>query len=172
MEAFWALQIQACLVPIMAYSRNTLTMTKVHWPWPKYTDHDQSTLTMTKVHWPWPKYADHDQNTLTMTKVYWPWTKYADRDQSTLTMTKKDKNGINRIMDNILKRTLMISPSTPREILYIETGNITKLPECGDLCGNITEFGVSESDPPRSRTMWYCHTDLQMKVVLFLYPTV
>ncbi len=24
---------------------------------------------------------------------------------------------------------------------------ITKLPESGDLCGNITEFGVAEGDP-------------------------
>ncbi len=27
---------------------------------------------------------------------------------------------------------------------------ITKLPESGDLCGNITEFGVAEGDPPIS----------------------
>ncbi len=26
--------------------------------------------------------------------------------------------------------------------------NITKLPESGDLCGNITELGVAEGDPP------------------------
>ncbi len=25
--------------------------------------------------------------------------------------------------------------------------NITKLPESGDLCGNITEFGVTEGSP-------------------------
>ncbi len=25
---------------------------------------------------------------------------------------------------------------------------ITKLPDSGDLCGNITEFGVVEDDPP------------------------
>ncbi len=25
---------------------------------------------------------------------------------------------------------------------------ITKLPDSGDLCGNITEFGVAEGDPP------------------------
>ncbi len=55
---------------------------------------------------------------------------------------------------------------------------ITKLPEFGDLCGNITEFGVAEgfylssqgeADPPPSQTKWYCHTDLQMKVVKMFY---
>ena len=34
--------------------------------------------------------------------------------------TKNEK--INRIMDNILKRILMVPQSTPREALYIETG--------------------------------------------------
>ncbi len=28
--------------------------------------------------------------------------------------------------------------------------DITKLPESGDLCANITEFGVVEGDPPPS----------------------
>ncbi len=49
---------------------------------------------------------------------------------------------------------------------------ITKLPEAGDLCGNIIEFGVVEGDPSPPQMNWYCHTDLQTKVVLFLYPTV
>ncbi len=49
---------------------------------------------------------------------------------------------------------------------------ITKLPESGDLCGNITEFGVAEGNPPPPQTKRYFHIDLQTKVVLFLYPTV
>ncbi len=40
------------------------------------------------------------------------------------------------------------------------------------MYGNITEFGVANGDPPPPQTKWYCHTDLQMKAVLFLYPTV
>ena len=35
---------------------------------------------------------------------------------------KTDNEKINRIMDNILKRILMVPQSTPREALYIETG--------------------------------------------------
>ncbi len=45
---------------------------------------------------------------------------------------------------------------------------ITKLAESGDLCDNITE--VDLLPPPQMK--WYCYTDLQMKVILFLYPTV
>ncbi len=53
-------------------------------------------------------------------------------------------------------------------------------PESGDLCGNITEFGVAEEhlkpqgegDLPPPQTQSYCHTVHQMTVVLFLYPTV
>ncbi len=48
---------------------------------------------------------------------------------------------------------------------------MTKLPESGDLCGNITEFGVAEGDPPSPQMKLYCHTDIQTKIVLFLYPT-
>ncbi len=44
---------------------------------------------------------------------------------------------------------------------------ITKLPESSDLCGNITEFGVAEGHTLPCQTKWYCHTDLQIKVVLF-----
>ncbi len=55
-----------------------------------------------------------------------------------------------------------------------------KQPESGDLCGNITEFGgggritwASRAKVllPPPQTKCYCHTDLQTKVVLFLYPT-
>ena len=35
---------------------------------------------------------------------------------------KTENENINRIMDNILKRILMVPQSTPREALYIETG--------------------------------------------------
>ncbi len=55
-----------------------------------------------------------------------------------------------------------------------------KQPESGDLCGNITEFGVAEEhlsqqgegDLPSPQTKRYCHTVHQTKFVLFLYPTV
>ncbi len=30
--------------------------------------------------------------------------------------------------------------------------NITKLPEFGDLCGNMTEYGMAEGDQPLSQT--------------------
>ena len=36
--------------------------------------------------------------------------------------TKTENEKINKIMDNILKRILMVPQSTPREVLYIETG--------------------------------------------------
>ena len=36
--------------------------------------------------------------------------------------TKTEMKEINRILDGILKRILMVPPSTPREVLYIETG--------------------------------------------------
>ena len=36
--------------------------------------------------------------------------------------TKSEQTRINRIMDNIIKRILMVPQSTPREVLYIETG--------------------------------------------------
>ncbi len=32
-------------------------------------------------------------------------------------------------------------------ILCCLAGSITKLPECGDLCGNMSEFGVVEGSP-------------------------
>ena len=35
---------------------------------------------------------------------------------------KEEKGTINRILDNIIKRVLMVPTSTPRENLYIETG--------------------------------------------------
>ena len=35
---------------------------------------------------------------------------------------KTEQEKINRIMDNIIKRILMVTQSTPREALYIETG--------------------------------------------------
>ncbi len=53
--------------------------------------------------------------------------------------------------------------------IEIQQNTITKLPESGDLCGNITEFGVVEGDPLPPQTKWYCHTDLQTKVVLFVF---
>ncbi len=56
--------------------------------------------------------------------------------------------------------------------LIIHSNSITKLPESGDLCSNITEFGVLEGDPPPPQTKWYCHTDLQKNIILFLYLTV
>ncbi len=37
---------------------------------------------------------------------------------------------------------------------------ITKLPESGDLCGNITEFGVAEGDSLPLQMKWYCNTNL------------
>ncbi len=50
----------------------------------------------------------------------------------------------------------------------------------GDLCHNITEFGVAEDhmslqgegDLLPRQTQWNCYTVYQMKIVLFLYPTV
>ena len=35
---------------------------------------------------------------------------------------KEEKGTINRILDNIIKRVLMVPTSTPRENVYIETG--------------------------------------------------
>ncbi len=46
-------------------------------------------------------------------------------------------------------------------------GAITKLPQSGVLCDNITEFGVAEDLLP-PQTKWYCHTAHQTKVVLSL----
>ncbi len=46
---------------------------------------------------------------------------------------------------------------------------ITKLPESGDLCGNITEFGVAEGDPSPPQTKWYYHRDRQTNVVLYCF---
>ncbi len=43
---------------------------------------------------------------------------------TTINLTKTDEKEINRILDSIIKRTLMVPPSTPREVLYIETGLI------------------------------------------------
>lgn len=39
-----------------------------------------------------------------------------------LNLSTKEEGEMNRIFDSILKRTLMVPPSTPREVLYIETG--------------------------------------------------
>ncbi len=52
---------------------------------------------------------------------------------------------------------------------------ITKLPESGDLYGNITSFGVAEGSRARRTKVIHRHpkgsnityTDLQTKVVLF-----
>jgi hypothetical protein len=41
---------------------------------------------------------------------------------ATWNLNKKDTNEFNKILDRILKRTLMVPPSTPRETLYMETG--------------------------------------------------
>ena len=35
---------------------------------------------------------------------------------------KKENKDINNILDNILRRILMVPRTTPREVLYIETG--------------------------------------------------
>ena len=40
----------------------------------------------------------------------------------TRTPSKKENKDINNILDNILKRILMVPRTTPREVLYIETG--------------------------------------------------
>ncbi len=64
------------------------------------------------------------------------------------------------------------------ESIYITTFyvfidyTITKLPESSDLYDDITEFGVAEGDPPPPQTKRYYHTDLQMKFVFYIYPTV
>ncbi len=50
--------------------------------------------------------------------------------------------------------------------VFIVLNTITKLPESGVLCDNITEFGVAEDhlSPqgechlPPPQTKWYCHT--------------
>ena len=39
-------------------------------------------------------------------------------------ITKKNMTDINRILDNILKRILMTPVTTPREVIYMETGLI------------------------------------------------
>ena len=36
--------------------------------------------------------------------------------------TNKENKDINSMLDNIIKRTLMVPQTTPREVLYIETG--------------------------------------------------
>ncbi len=69
-----------------------------------------------------------------------------------------------------------VIPLTVKSCVYVKA----KQPESGDLCGNITEFGVAEehlslqgdSDLPPPQMKWYCHTVHQTKVVLFLYSTV
>ena len=40
----------------------------------------------------------------------------------TRTPTKKETKELNNILDNIIKRILMVPRTTPREVLYIETG--------------------------------------------------
>jgi len=40
----------------------------------------------------------------------------------TMELTNKDIEDLNRILDNIIKRTLVTPTSTPREVLYIEVG--------------------------------------------------
>ena len=42
----------------------------------------------------------------------------------TWNLKRKEEKEINRILDNVLKRILLIPTSTPREVLYIETGLI------------------------------------------------
>ena len=42
----------------------------------------------------------------------------------TWNLKKKEEKEINQILDNVLKRILMVPTSTPREVLYIETGLI------------------------------------------------
>jgi hypothetical protein len=37
-------------------------------------------------------------------------------------LTKAEMKNINRIMENIITRILMVPPTTPKELLYIETG--------------------------------------------------
>ncbi len=52
---------------------------------------------------------------------------------------------------HLMWRTLLIYPVTIdnlsfnlENIIILPFYIITKLPECGDLCGNITEFGMAE----------------------------
>ena len=40
----------------------------------------------------------------------------------TRTPTKKENKDINNILDNIIKRIIMVPRTTPREVLYMETG--------------------------------------------------
>ena len=70
--------------------------------------------------------------------------------------------------------TCVIHLTTPQ--MYCMCDTITKLPECGVMCGNITEFRVAEDhlslqgegDPPPPQTKWYCHTAHHTQVVLCL----
>jgi hypothetical protein len=41
---------------------------------------------------------------------------------TTWNLNKKQTKDINQILDTILKRTLMVPPTTPREVIYMETG--------------------------------------------------
>ena len=64
--------------------------------------------------------------------------------------TKSEQTRINRIMDNIIKRTLMVPQSTPREALYIETGLLD--PET--ICAKnriMMEHRLANSNPRMNR---------------------
>ena len=48
----------------------------------------------------------------------------------TWTKNKKENKKLNAILDNIIRRILMVPTSTPREALYIETGKAGRYNRC------------------------------------------
>ncbi len=44
------------------------------------------------------------------------------KHSGTVNLNRKETNESKRILDTIIMRTPMMPPSTPREVLYIETG--------------------------------------------------
>ena len=77
---------------------------------------------------------------------------------------KKENQEINRLMDNIIKRILMVPQTTPREALYIETGLLD--PETLRHKNRLlTEHRLKNSNNARIKkaaenelSMWACET--------------
>ncbi len=66
------------------------------------------------------------------------------------------KHGITENITNICKKYRPNSMCLPAPLnctsYCVDWDNITKLPESGDLCDNITEFGVVEGSPEPPQT--------------------
>ena len=82
------------------------------------------------------------------------------------TPNKEEQQNINRIMDNIVKRILMVLTSTPREALYIETAikdpeSIMKQKRIGMRCrlGTTSNTTIAETMDIEEEWTWKNQTD-------------